>query len=97
MTPAEIAARLRVLNADAELSGQHYAAETLAQAAAYLIEYEGIVTKLDTCAAMLSVAHGAYRSCQDALESAQGRALALEAELLYLRDRRNLGDDHRGV
>lgn len=88
MTPSEIAARLKVLSADAELSGQTRAAETLGQAAAYLIEYEGIVHKLDNCAAMLSIANGAYRSCHEALDAAQGRALALEAELLYHRERR---------
>ena len=87
MRPAEIVGRLRVLNADLELSGQHQHAELVAQAAAYLAEYEGIVHKLDLCGARVELGVNAVRRLMDQLEHANGRALALEAEVMYYQSR----------
>lgn len=89
MTPSEIARRLNALNTDAELSGEHETAATLAQASAYLREYGDVVDKLDTCGLLVNVIRARYAACRAALDRAEARALALEAELLYLRARRN--------
>lgn len=83
MKPSEISGRLTVLNADLELSGRSAEAHLCAQAAAYLVEFEGIVQKLDMCDARTSVFQAAINRLQDQLEHAEARALALEAEVLY--------------
>ena len=87
MKPSEIVGRLSVLNADLELSGQHREAELIAQAAAYLTEYEGIVYKLDMASAKLSVYEAAVARLTDQLEHANARCLAFEAEVLYYQSR----------
>lgn len=87
MKPSEIVGRLTVLNADLELSGQHREAELIAQAAAYLTEYEGIVYKLDMADAKLSVFQAAIARLTDQLEHANARCLAFEAEVLYYQSR----------
>jgi hypothetical protein len=94
MRPAEIVGRLQVLNADLELSGSHQHAELVAQAAAYLAEYEGIVHKLDICGARVEVGMIAVRRLMEQVEHANARALALEAEVLYYQSR--LGEAGKG-
>ena len=87
MRPAEIVGRLQVLNADLELSGQHQNAELVAQAAAYLAEYEGVVYKLDMANAKHHVYEAAVQRLMDQLEHSNARALALEAEVLFYQSR----------
>ena len=93
MTPAEIVGRLSVLNADLELSGQHREAELIAQAAAYLAEYEGIIGKLDMAGAKLSVYEAAVARLTEQLEHANARAMEYEAEVMYYQARTR-GDGH---
>ena len=93
MRPAEIVGRLQVLNAELELSGQHREAELIAQAAAYLAEYEGIIGKLDMAGAKLSVYEAAVQRLTEQLEHANSRCLAFEAEVLYYQARTR-GDGH---
>lgn len=87
MRPAEIVGRLQVLNADLELSGRSNEAELVAQAAAYLTEYEGVVYKLDMAGAKQHVYEAAVARLTDQLEHANARAMAFEAEVLYYQAR----------
>lgn len=85
MLPSEIAARLRVLNTDLELSGEHRSAELVAQATAYLLEYESVVRKLDEAGAMLGVLNMAVNRLRTGLSDAQARMTLLEHELDHYR------------
>lgn len=87
MRPAQIAGHLQVLNADAELSGRHNDAVLLAQAAAYLVEYEGIVHKLDGAAVLQRLNGDRIKQLQADLERAEIRLVNLEADLLLYKSR----------
>ena len=93
MRPAEIVVRLQVLNTDLELSGCHNEAELVAQAAAYLTEYEGVVYKLDMAGAKLSVYEAAVARLTDQLEHANARAMEFEATVMYYQARTRGGTD----